>query len=414
MHDEPRDPEGVSPPRIDLEADPGVDPGGELEGGVYLDNNATTPVDPRVVEAMVPWLSTWHGNPSSSHAFGRRARAAVEEARARVAALLGGRADEVVFVSSGTEANNMVLASVGEEHEYRGRVIVGTMEHPSIRAAARRLAEKGMQIVDLPPSSDGRIDPARLDALLADEAALPTRLVCLMLANNELGTVQPVARAAEACRRHGAQLVCDAVQAVGKIPVDVRRLGADFVVVAGHKFHGPPGVAAMWIRPGTRVRPLLVGGGQEAGSRASTENLPAIVGLGLAAELARLELDDRFAHLRDLRAALESVLTELGGRIRCAESERLPNTVHVGFPGFTGQELMQRLDDMGIAVSTGAACHAGRPVASRTLLALGLGEDDALSSLRLSVGMQSSRDDVARLGRALGRLLAEGPRASSA
>ena len=218
----------------------------ELDGEslAYFDHNATTPVDPRVRDAMVPWLDGVHGNPSSAHAAGRRAHRAVEIARAQVATAIGGRPEEIVFLSSGTEANNMVIAGLARHHDYRGRLVVNTLEHPSVRNAAHQAAQQGMEVVTLRPGADGRIDPATAEEALDDT----TRLLCLMQANNEVGTLQPVAEVAAACRHHGVPVLCDAVQAIGKVPVDVGALGVDYLVLGGHKFHGPLGIAVLWVR----------------------------------------------------------------------------------------------------------------------------------------------------------------------
>jgi len=360
--------------------------------GVYFDNNATTPLDPRVRAAMLSWMAEECGNSSSAHRFGQRAREAVEAARAEVARLLGAAPEEMVFTASGTEANNAVVRDALRRAEPGDRLVVSGFEHPSILAAAAAwAAAAGVELVRVAPGPDGTVDPERVEAALAPR----TRLAALMLANNELGTVQPVAAVAELCRRRGVPLLCDAVQAVGKIPVAVAELGADYLTVGAHKFHGPLGAAALWIRPGVELAPLLVGGSQERHRRASTANVPALVGFGLACELARAELPQRVARWRALRERLEGGLAGLTEVVvHGAAAPRLPHTTNAAFGGVLGQELMMRLDLAGFAVSTGAACGSGTIEPSATLLALGLSRKRALSALRISFGAQNRLEEV--------------------
>lgn len=359
---------------------------------VYFDHNATTPLDPRVAEAMAPWLGTRHGNPSSVHAFGRAARGAVERGRERVAELLGGQPPEIVFTASGSEANNAVLQSAFAGRN-GGHLVITELEHPSIQAAADRLEGLGVDVTRLRPGADGVVDGVAVAAALRSD----TRLACLMLANNELGTVQPVAEAAAACRARGVPLLCDAVQAAGKLAIDAGALGADYVVVAAHKFNGPVGAAALWIREGAAFEPLLLGGGQERRRRAGTENVAALVGFGVCATLASEELDDRIRRLRRLRDGLEAGLRDIPDAfLHCASSPRLPHTSHVAFSGLTGEDLVIRLDLAGFAVSTGAACASGVVEPSRTLLAMGVGPAEALASIRISLGTTNDEAEVAR------------------
>jgi cysteine desulfurase len=369
---------------------------------VYLDHNATTPLDPRVRAAMLPWLGERWGNPSSAHRFGQAARNAVEEARERVAALLGARPPEIVFTASGTEANNAVLFSAFAGIAGRGgHLVVSALEHPSIREGAARLEKNGVAVSRIPPGPDGVVPAAAIAAALCDD----TRLVCLMLANNELGTLQPVAEVARACRERGIAVLTDAVQAVGKIPVDVADLAVDFLTLGAHKFGGPLGAAALWVRKGVQLAGYLVGGSQERHRRASTENVPAIVGLGEAAALARTELPARGARLAALRDRFEAGIANRAGRaglsgmagsaaIHCAAAPRLPNTSNFALPGIDAQTLLIRLDLAGYAVSTGSACASGTVEPSRTLLALGLSPAEALSSLRVSFGMGNTEEEV--------------------
>jgi cysteine desulfurase len=362
---------------------------------IYLDHNATTPLDPRVREAMLPWLGEQWGNPSSVHHWGQSARNAVEEARERVAALLGGIPPEIVFTASGTEANNAVLFGFARRAEYRAplsHLVISALEHPSIREAAFQLEAGGMELTRVPPAADGIVPASEVLAALRPE----TRLVCLMLANNELGTLQPVAEVAAACRERGIPVLCDAVQAIGKIPVSAPALGVDFLTLGAHKFGGPLGAAALWIRGGVAFEGYLVGGSQERRRRAGTENVPAIVGLGEAAARALAEIPERRQFLAGLRDRFESELLRRlpGAIVHCAGSPRLPNTSNIALPGLSGESLLIRLDLAGIAVSTGAACASGTVEPSKTLLALGLSPEEALSSLRVSFGTANRPKEV--------------------
>ena len=372
-------------------------------GYVYLDHNATTPLDPRVLARMTPWLGALHGNPSSAHRAGQAAREAVEHARTQVAGLLGADPLDVLFTASGTEANNAVLHAVGAAAGWRGEIVVASFEHPSVRRSAERCAERGMSVRVVAPGSDGVVAAAAVRAALGPQ----TRLVCLMLANNELGTLQPVAEVAAACREQGALVLCDAVQAVGKVPVRVAELGVDYLTLGGHKFHGPLGGAALWVRPGAPFDPYLVGGSQERRRRASTLDVPAAVGLGEACELAAREQPERHAHLLALRERFERGLAAIPGAVvHCAGAPRLPHTSNVAFLGVEGHTLAIRLDLAGFAVSTGAACHSGVVEPSETLLAIGVDPAEALSSLRVSFGTTNTSAEVDAFLAALAREVA--------
>ncbi len=372
--------------------------------GAYFDHNATTPVDPRVRAAMLPWLGERHGNPSSAHRFGQRAREAVEEARSRVASLLGASPPEVVFTASGTEANNAVVFSTARRAGFRGHLVISALEHPSVRGAAAAAAEAGMEVTTLTPGADGVVDADRVVAALAPE----TRLVCLMLASNELGTLQPVTEVARACRERGVPVLTDAVQAVGKVPVDVGELEVDFLTLGAHKFYGPLGAAALWARGGAELSPLLVGGSQERRRRAGTENVAAVVGLGEAARIAAPELAERGRRLAALRDRFERRVGSLADvRIHCAGAPRLPNTSHLAIAGASGEALMIRLDLAGFAVSTGAACASGKVEPSSALLAMGLPAEEALSSIRVSFGPTNTEYEVDRFLEVLAREIAE-------
>ncbi|HXO27756.1 MAG TPA: cysteine desulfurase family protein, partial [Thermoanaerobaculia bacterium] len=374
---------------------------------VYLDHNATTPLDPRVREAMLPWLGERFGNPSSIHRVGQAARNAVEEAREHVAALIGARPPEVVFTASGTEANDTVVASAVESARRSaaggGHLAISAVEHPSVRQAAARAAQAGLEVTRVPPGEDGVVPAAAMIGAMRPD----TLLACLMLANNEVGTLQPVAAVAAECRARGIPLLCDAVQAVGKVPVDVGSLGVDLLALGAHKFGGPLGAAALWIRDGVEVESLLVGGSQERRRRAGTENVAAIVGLGAAAALARDEVDGQLRPPRPLQLAalrdrFEAGLRAVPGAIvHCRTAPRLPNTSHVAFTGVEGEALLIRLDLAGFAVSTGSACSSGTVEPSQTLLAMGLSPAEALSSIRVSFGTSNHAAEVDRFLAAL-------------
>ena len=367
---------------------------------IYLDHNATTPLDPRARAAMLPWLGERHGNPSSAHRFGQEAREAIEEARAQVALLLGGRPEQVVFMGSGTEANNAVLWSVARRRSFSGHLVISALEHPSIRVVAEDLVGLGMELTVLAPTAEGVLDPAAVEAALRSD----TRLVCLMSANNEVGTLQPVAEVAAICRRQGVALHCDAAQSVGKVGTCVQTLEADTVTVAAHKFHGPLGAAALWVSGDTDFRAHILGGGQERRRRASTENVAALVGFGEIAKWAGRELEERQAHLRSLRDHFEKSLDRIEDvRIHCQGSPRLPHTSHVAFMGVEGEALTIRLDLAGFAVSTGSACASGAVEPSPALLAMGLSPEEALASVRISFGMTNNLDEVDRFLEALCR-----------
>jgi cysteine desulfurase len=360
--------------------------------GTYFDNNATTPLDAEVREAMLPWMTSSWGNPSSIHAHGQAANAAVEAARRQVARALGASPPEVVFTASGTEANNTVVLTAFRAAGAGGRVAISGLEHPSILGAARTWAAVfGIEVTVVEPDRDGVV-PA---AAFAEALDSRTKLAALMLANNEVGTVQPVAELAAICRERGVALLVDAVQALGKIPFDVQSLGADYVTVAAHKMHGPLGAAALWVRGGAVLEPLLVGGAQERRRRASTVNVPAIAGFGAACAKAAREGGERTARLAALRARFEAGLAAIPGTIvHGVRAPRLPHTSHVAFPGLVGQELAIRLDLEGYSVSTGAACGSGTVQPSATLLAMGVSAEESIASLRISFGIENDVSEI--------------------
>ncbi|MEA3274065.1 MAG: cysteine desulfurase family protein [Pseudomonadota bacterium] len=321
---------------------------------LYLDYNATTPVAPEVVDAIDPSLREHFGNPSSSHVLGRRAHEAVELARAQVAALIGARPGEIVFTGCATEANNLAFLGVARALRGRGRhLITSVVEHAAVAAPMRHLREEGWQVTLLPVDGTRRVAPADLAAALRDD----TVLVSVMHANNEVGTLQPIAELAALAKSHGVLFHTDAAQSTGKIVVDVGTLGVDLLTLAGHKFYAPKGVGALYVRHGTPLAPILFGAGHEGGLRPGTENVPHIVGLGAAAELAQRRLSAVTERLRVRRDALHSRLVAAvpGLVLNGHPDERLPNTLHVSFPGVNGRDLLARTPS--VAASVGSACH---------------------------------------------------------
>ncbi|HQL48923.1 MAG TPA: aminotransferase class V-fold PLP-dependent enzyme [Holophaga sp.] len=375
-----------------------------MEPVIYLDNNATTRPAPEVVEALLPWLREQYGNPSSSHVLGLQAEGALVQARAQVAALLGGQPAEIAFTSGGTEALNHALRGAAEAFPAKRHLVTTAVEHSAVRALAGWLQRQGFEITVLGVDGEGRLDLAELEAALRPD----TLMVALMAANNETGVRFPVAEAAVRARRAGALVAVDAVQAVGKVPVDVAAWGADLVAFSGHKFHGPKGVGGLWIRRGVRLRPFLVGGEQERGRRGGTENLPGIVGLGKAAELALAHLPDQ-ERVADLRDRLESLLREAlpDLRIHGGGAERLPNTSLLALPDVEGEALQLRLSQRGICVSTGSACTTGRPEPSHVLQAMGVPPDLARGTVRLSLGRETTAGEVEAVAIALPQVVQE-------
>ncbi len=350
---------------------------------IYLDHNATTPVRDEVVEAMTRALRDCYGNPSSVHAEGAAARAAVERAREQVAALVGAHPDEVVFTGSATEANNAALHGALLASASPARLVTTTAEHPSVEEPAGALEARGLRVDRIAVDAGGRLDAADLEASLRE----PATLVSVLLANNETGVIQDAARIAALCAARGAPLHLDATQAVGKVPVDLARLPVALLSASAHKFNGPKGVGFLVRRRGVALEAWLRGGPQERGRRGGTENLAGIVGLGVACALAAAELPERERAWGALRERLWRGIREKVPRVRRNGSEPvLPNTLSVEFEGADGEALLQALDLEGIAVSAGAACHSGSVTPSRVLLAMGRSPAQALASLRFSVG----------------------------
>ena len=358
---------------------------------VYLDHNATTPLDPRVLDAMLPFLRDDYGNPSSLHWFGQRARGAVEEARGRVAELLGADPAEIVFTSGGSESDNAALrGATARAKPPRSGIVCTAIEHHAVLNTAKALRDEGRPVAIVRVGEGGAVDLEELAASVSETTAL----VSVMLANNETGILQPVAEAARLAHARGALVHCDAVQGAGKVVVDVRTLGVDLLTLSAHKVYGPKGVGCLYVRRGTPLAAFVRGGGQERNRRAGTENVAGVVGFGAAAALARESLPADAARVAARRDRLEARLLAIPGARRNGEGPRVPNTTNVSFEGVEAEGLMIALDLEGIAVSTGAACAAGGVEPSHVLRAMGLPPERVESSLRLSLGRATTEPDV--------------------
>ncbi|HEY2944812.1 MAG TPA: aminotransferase class V-fold PLP-dependent enzyme [Vicinamibacteria bacterium] len=342
---------------------------------------------------MLPILRDGFGNPSSLHWFGQQARAAVDTAREQVAALVGASPGEIVFTGSGTEADNAALrGAAGAAREPRRKVVYSAIEHHAVMNTAKALAEEGFPVESARARADGRVDLDDLRARVDDRTAV----VAVMLANNETGVVEPVDEVVRIARERGALVHCDAVQAAGKIPVDVRALDVDTLALSAHKIYGPKGVGALYVKRGTRLKALVRGGSQERNRRAGTENVPGIVGLGRAAELAREDMGPESSRLSGLRDRLEARLLAIPGAQRNGEAPRVPNTANLSFAGVEAESLVMALDLAGVAVSTGAACAAGAVEPSHVLRAMGLPLERVQASLRFSLGRGTTEEHVDR------------------
>lgn len=360
---------------------------------VYLDNNATTPVRKEVVEAMLPYFTEDFGNASSIHYFGQRAKAALDEARAHLASLIGAERSEIVFLSGGTEADNLALRGIaGSAAADRRHIIISAIEHSAVLGTCRDLASQGFDVTHIPVDAEGRVDPADVQAALRPE----TLLISVMHANNEIGTIQPIAEIGRIAREARVWFHSDGVQATGKIPVDVSALGVHLYSMSSHKIHGPKGVGALYVRKSTPLKAILTGGGHERNRRSGTENVPGIVGFGVAARIARATLGEeasRLAALRDrMEASLRTRIPDM--TINAEEAPRLPNTSNIMVTYAEGEGMLISLDLKGIAVSTGSACSSGSMEPSHVLTAIGKTPDEGFGSLRISFGAMTTDRDV--------------------
>ncbi|MCV2216163.1 cysteine desulfurase family protein [Thauera sp. Sel9] len=371
---------------------------------VYLDWNATTPLDPQVREAMLPWLGAAEpirfGNASSRHEYGRQARAAVDEARARVAAAVGAHATEVIFTSGGSEANNLFLKGAAACLR-PGTVAVSAIEHPCVREPAKQLQRTGWTLKEIAVDAHGMIDAADWAAMLQARPAL----VSVMLANNETGVLQDIAALATEARKPGAWFHTDAVQALGKVELDFRALGVNAMTLSAHKVGGPLGAGALVVDKRVELAPLIAGGGQERGLRSGTENVAAIVGFGVACERAVARREDEAQRLALLRGEIETGLAALGATVFSRAAQRLPNTVFFAFGNIDGETLVGKLDRAGFACASGSACSSAQPEPSHTLLAMGVDPAVARGAVRVSLGRTTTADDVARFVATLSRVV---------
>ncbi len=363
---------------------------------IYLDYAATTPTHPEVARAMLPYLGDVFGNPSAIYCYGQEARSALEQARAQVAGLIGARSEEIIFTSGGTEADNLALIGIAYAHKNRGNHIITTaIEHHAIIETARFLEKRGFEVTYLGVDGQGLVDPDDVRRAITDR----TILISVMQANNEIGTIQPLAEIGGIAREAGICFHSDAVQAVGHIPVDVGELGVDLLSISAHKFYGPKGVGALYLRKGTRLEALMYGGGQERNRRSGTENIPGIIGLGRAVELARQEMAQEAGQLTRLRDRLiQDTLQRIShSRLNGHPKKRLPNNVNISFDFVEGESLVLNLDLKGICASTGSACSSSSLELSHVLLALGLPRPQAHGSLRFTLGKWTTESDIDRV-----------------
>ena len=364
---------------------------------VYFDYNATTPIAPEVLDAVIDATRDQFGNASSVHHFGQRAKALLDDARSAVAALIRADPSEIVYTSGGTESDNFAIRGAAEALEPGGRrhLVASAIEHEAVLNTLKALARHGWRITLISVDPSGIVNPDRLREAMTNDTAL----VSVMQANNEIGTIQPIAELAAIAHQHGALMHTDAVQAVGKIPVDVKALGVDLLSLSAHKFNGPKGAGALWIKRGTRMRPILTGGKHERSRRAGTENVPALAGMGVAARLAVGKLADEAARVGALRDRLEEgILRGVSGTVvNGTPSTRVPNTTNIGFDRVEAESLLIALDLEGIAVSTGSACSSGTLEPSHVLRAMGLPAHRTQNSLRFSLGLFSTEEEVDRV-----------------
>ncbi|MDX9746578.1 MAG: cysteine desulfurase NifS [Syntrophales bacterium] len=359
---------------------------------VYLDNNATTQVAPEVLGAMLPFFGNYYGNPSSMHTFGGQVAKKIHEARERAAALIGAHPDEIIFTSCGTESDNAAIRSALYTAPEKRHIVTSRVEHPAVRALCAHLAGQGYRVTELPVDKDGRLDMEQYERSLTSDTAV----VSLMWANNETGAVFPVEEAAGLARERGILFHTDAVQAVGKIPIDMKQNTIDMLSISGHKLHGPKGIGILYIRKGTKFFPFMIGGHQERERRGGTENTPSIVGLGKACELARSNIDRENTYVRQLRDRLEATLLKKipRSRINGDTFHRLPNTSNISFEYVEGEGILLMMDQYGICASSGSACTSGSLQPSHVLRAMGVPFTMAHGSVRFSLSVYTTEEEI--------------------
>lgn len=358
---------------------------------IYLDNAASTQVHDEVFQEMLPYFKEQYGNPSSIHRYGRLASKAIETARKRIADLINAKQNEILLTSGGTESNNTALFGVMRQGKAR-QIITSHIEHDAILEPCRRLEKEGFDVIYLPVNNYGMIDIEKLERSITKETAL----VSVMFANNEVGTIQPIKEIAQICKQHNVLFHTDAVQAVGKIPIDVKEIGVDLLSISSHKINGPKGIGALYIRDGIVLDPFILGGGQESGMRSGTENVANIVGFGRACSLAREHLDKNAAHMKGLRDYLTSrIVSEISHvSVNGNVENKTPNNAHFTFLGVNGEDLIIKLDEHGIAASTGSACSVRTQKASHVLMAMGFSHEQITGSLRITVGMYNTMSEM--------------------
>jgi cysteine desulfurase len=369
---------------------------------IYLDHSATTPVAPEVLEAMLPYFGEKFGNASSLHSFGLEAKEALEESRAKVAAILCAQPEEIIFTSGGTESDNLALKGIGYRSKEKGlgnHIITSSIEHPAILETCRKLETQGFEVTYLPVTKDGLVDPGTVESAVREE----TVLISIMHANNEIGTIQPLKEIGEIAAQKDVFFHTDAVQTAGKIPIDVNDMGLDLLSISAHKLYGPKGVGALYARKGTRLDSIVQGGGHERGLRSGTENVAGIVGLARAADLASQEMASEAKRLTDLRDKLAKMVLDSvkDAWINGTMEKRLPGNLNFGFRYVEGESLLLFLDSKGIAVSTGSACSSKKLEPSHVLLSLGLKAEECHGSLRITMGRSNTEEDVDYVARSI-------------
>jgi cysteine desulfurase len=359
---------------------------------IYFDNNATTPVAPEVLEEMLPYLSEYYGNPSSMHTFGGQLHRKVEDARAKVADLIGAEPEEIIFVSCGTESDNTAIMSAAESYPQKRHIITTRVEHPAVLNFCKHLARKGYRVTFLTVNGHGQLDINDLFKEIEDD----TVLVSVMYANNEVGNIFPIPEIAEILKERRILFHTDAVQVVGKIPINLKKLPVDMLSLSGHKLHAPKGIGALYVRKGTRFYPYIIGGHQEKGRRAGTENVASIIGLGKACELAMKNLDKEVMHLKKLRDKLEHALLQScpDVRINGDVTSRLPNTMNISFEYVEGEAILLRLNEYGVCASSGSACTSGSLEPSHVLRAMGVPFTAIHGSIRFSLSRYNTETEV--------------------
>ena len=374
---------------------------------IYLDNAASTAVHPEVVKEMMPYFDTQYGNPSSIHQFGRKAKNAIEKARKQVATLIGAEPNEILFTSGGTESNNTILDGVltSNSEPYPEHIITSSIEHEAVLQPCKEFENVGIKITYLPVDEHGIVNPDDVTNSINEQ----TVMVSIMFANNEVGTIQPIKEISEICKKYQIPLHTDAVQAVGKIPINVKDLGVDALSISSHKINGPKGIGALFIKKGLMVTPQILGGGQENGMRSGTENVASIVGFGKACEIAKERLNRNISHFQTLHSSILSKITKEISHVKLNghPEKRIFNNVHLTFMGVNGEDLIIKLDEHGIAASTGSACSVHTQKASHVLKAMGFNHEQITGSLRISFGYMNTLDEIDQTVEVLKKVVSE-------